>query len=196
MIVYNIIKDKKELRKFFISDDDYEVFLKELQRNSKIMRLVDKVSESERSHDYCNIIKYKSQIEDEVLKMIQRYVDLNKERKEQIDISVMPLSEEEKQTLAEQTVSICMCCDMIESFCMRIDELLKPHSDIKLTQFLRLNDVLRETKSHIRWLQDETELRNYSSWGSACDFYIDSIPKRAAKLMKAADDKRRKANKK
>lgn len=186
----NLVKDKEFLREFFLCDSDYEIFLKELNENGKISRLVTKVNECERKKDYLNILKYKKQIEEEALRMVKQYVDRNKEIEEKINLSLMPLSEEDKQTLAEQSVSICMCCDIIESFCMKIDELLKPHSDIKLTQFLRLNEVLREAKIHLRWLQNETELRNYSSWGSACDFYIDSIPKRAAKLMKAADEKR------
>lgn len=187
----NLINDKNELRKFFISDDDYDEFLKQVNRNNKIIRLAEKVSDSERSHNYFNIIKYKKQIEEEIVRMIKRYVERNKERQERIDLSVMTLSEEEKQTLSEQTISICMCCDMIESFCMKIEEIFSKHDDLKLIHFIGLKKLISESRNHLRWLQKETELRDYENWGDACDFYIDSIPKRAAKLMKSLDDRKR-----
>lgn len=180
------------LRTLFISDTDYEDFIGRLRTDKKIAALTAKVRECDSKMDFCGGMRIRKQIEDEARKMVERYIQSKTKLEEKVALSEMSMSEEDKNTLAEQSVSICMCCDFIESFCMNIDEIMKRYGDYELTQFLELNKLLKKVRGHLRWIQDETVLRDHASWGVACDFYIESIPKRARKLMKTADNRKKK----
>lgn len=189
------LKNNNELRQFFFSDEDYTRFCERYKADKRVKKCVENVRAYERRGLYLQAMQERKKLEQITKEMVQSYIDANKDRKEQIDLCKLALSDEDREMLATDAVAICMCCDIVESFCMDIGEMLKRYGNYELVQFLGINKLLKEAREHLRWVQSDTDLRKYDSWGKACDFYIDSIPKRAKKLMKASDA-RKQRNKK
>lgn len=195
MVTINI-ENNKELRAFFLSDDDYREFCAKFRADRRVRQFAGNVAWYEKRGKYLQAAQERKKMAGVAHEMINAYVKEHQEEKELIDVKTIKLSAEDKEKLAVNAVSICMCCDMVETFSDNIQQMLKKYGDYELVQFLHIEELLKSARSRLVWLEGETDLREFAGWCKACDFYIDSIPKKAQKLIDASDARKERAKKK
>lgn len=192
----NSIENNDELRKSFLTDEDYSEFCARYRSDKRVKKCVENETRYQRKGQFLQAMTERKKLEDIARDMIRAYIEQNAKNEEKIDLCKLTLSPEDKEKLAKNAVAICMCSDMIESFCMDIRDMLKKYGQYDLVQFLSIEKLLKEAQKNLRWVESDTDLRKFDSWGKACDFYIDSIPKKAQKLIDASDARKERAKKK
>lgn len=131
------------------------------------------------------------------LHIIRRFKEENLKRAEKVQVASLSLTPEENEKMAKLCVSIAICADLVESYSMDIDSIIKRHEpETNFMTFQPFRDCLSKARETLKWLRENTDLYQYESWGNHCDDLQDMVKNKAGKLLRQSVDRKRKTQNK
>lgn len=109
---------------------------------------------------------------------------------ERMDMYTLSLPDEVKERIIVLGIAIFMCCDMIESAVMDIDDILaKYEDDMHLEMFNDLIKLKELAKGKIEFLSKNSDYMKDFVWGDRCDDMYEMLRNKAAFLVRKQKEK-------
>lgn len=101
---------------------------------------------------------------------VTEYVKQTNDSAEQVDIRSIGLTQDELQSVDTNTLTLFMCCDIIDTCILEINDLIKKHSDdLEFDSFDEVRDLSTMVKGKLSVLNCQTTLMQGSTWGAIVD---------------------------
>lgn len=125
-----------------------------------------------------------------VLGVIKAWKKDNLKKANKVKLAHVGFGQEERSKIALLCVSIAMCADFVETYSMDIDEILKKYEpETNFLTFQPFRECLKGARETLEWLNQNTDLYKYESWGNECDDLIKMIQSKARKLIKKSNER-------
>lgn len=138
---------------------------------------------------YVESMQLKKKIKDLLELCKQKYVEEYNNSKTTLALSSAGLPKEDLEKITTLIMTLFMCCDLIESCQMDIQETLH-HTDasMQFEMFLGIRDIAKEVKKKIQYLYSETSYMSSTIWGDVCDDMYEMIQNKAKKIIRKVGD--------
>lgn len=124
-------------------------------------------------------------------KFLTSYVDEVNEQAETIDIHEVGFSKEELNQINTLTLSLFMCCDIIDSCIRDINSTLaKKDESLRFEAFDEINDLAKEVKGKLSILSKQTSFmdKDDPEWGDTVDNMYQMMQNKAKSLIRKKGD--------
>lgn len=103
----------------------------------------------------------------------------------QISLKASNLPERDKDELLNRVMVLFMCCDIIESATMDMNDILsRTEKDASITTFEDLRQMLLLAREKLKYLQDNGDYMKDLVWADKCDNMYELIKSKAASIIR------------
>lgn len=120
--------------------DVVERMKKMINEDRQMLKLRERHASLLRSHRYMEAMKLKQMMDGIEMRVINQYLSEYEGMSESMDNFMREMSEEDREEINVLTNSIIMLCDMVETFTMDCNEILKKyHPDYRIEMFDKIS---------------------------------------------------------
>jgi hypothetical protein len=103
----------------------------------------------------------------------------------QIDLKYADMPDEDKDELMNRVMVLFMCCDIIETATMDMNDILRrTEKDASITTFEDLRQTLSLAKEKLKYLQDKGDYMKDLVWADSCDNMYDMMRSKAMSIIR------------
>ena len=118
-------------------------------------------------------------------KVVNEYIEENKEQVEKIDVADMDMPIEEKEEMMMLLLVCFMCADIIRSSIQDMDSILYRHDKtLKMEMFNDIRQLMEMSEAKLQYLQKNSGYLKDLVWGEKCDNMYEVIKNKAASIMR------------
>ena len=118
-------------------------------------------------------------------KVVNEYIEENKEQVERIDVADMDMPIEEKEEMMMLLLVCFMCADIIRSSIQDMDSILYRHDKtLKMEMFNDIRQLMEMSEAKLQYLQKNSGYLRDLVWGEKCDNMYEVIKSKAASIMR------------
>ena len=109
----------------------------------------------------------------------------------QISLKASDLPEKDKDELFNRVMVLFMCCDIIESATIDMNDILcRTEKDASITTFEDLRQILSLAKEKLKYLQTTGDYMKDLVWADNCDNMYDMMKSKAASVIRKRRESR------
>lgn len=117
-------------------------------------------------------------------RVLMSYVDDANNEADNINLESIGLSLEQMERINTLVITMFMCCDIIDSIIMDVNDVIKKKDDtLQFEQFDEVKELAKMVKGKLSILKKETSFLNSSKWGDIVDNMYDMMQSKARKII-------------
>ena len=153
--------------------------------NKDIVLLRTAQQEAQRVGNYKKALYVAQQIDNLWTICLDNYMRKMEEQGKQISLKASDLPEKDKDELFNRVMVLFMCCDIIESATMDMNDILRrTEKGASITTFEDLRQILSLAKEKLKYLQDTGDYMEDLVWADGCDNMYDMMRSKAASIIR------------
>lgn len=153
--------------------------------NRDVMLLRTAQQEAQRVGNFQKALNIAQQIDNLWVICLDNYMRNMEAQGKQISLKASDLPEKDKDELLNRVMVLFMCCDIIESATMDMNDILKrTHKDASITTFEDLRQTLSLAKEKLKYLQNTGDYMKDLVWADNCDNMYDMMKSKAASIVR------------
>ena len=153
--------------------------------NKDVMLLRTAQQEAQRAGNFKKALYVAQQIDSLWTICLDNYMRKMEAQGKQISLKASDLPEKDKDELFNRVMVLFMCCDIIESATIDMNDILKrTHKDASITTFEDLRQILSLAKEKLKYLQDTGDYMKDLVWADNCDNMYDMMISKAASIIR------------
>lgn len=138
--------------------------------NKDVVLLRTAQQEAQRVGNYYKALHIAQQIDSLWTICIDNYMRKMEAQGKQISLKASDLPEKDKDELFNRVMVLFMCCDVIESATVDMNDILRrTEKDASITTFEDLRQILSLAKEKLKYLQDTGDYMQDLVWADNCD---------------------------
>ena len=153
--------------------------------NKDVMLLRTAQQEAQRVGNFQKALNIAKQIDNLWTICLDNYMRKMEAQGKQISLKASNLPEKDKDELFNRVMVLFMCCDMIESATIDMNDILRrTEKDASITTFEDLRQTLSLAKEKLKYLQDTGDYMKDLVWADNCDNMYDLMKSKAASIIR------------
>lgn len=153
--------------------------------NKDVMLLRTAQQEAQRVGNYQKALHIAQQIDNLWTICLDNYMRKMEAQGRQISLKASDLPEKDKDELFNRVMVLFMCCDIIESATIDMNDILRrTEKDASITTFEDLRQTLSLAKEKLKYLQDTGDYMKDLVWADNCDNMYDLMKSKAASIIR------------
>lgn len=153
--------------------------------NKDVMLLRTAQQEAQRVGNFQKALNIAQQIDNLWTICLDNYMRKMEAQGKQISLKASDLPEKDKDELFNRVMVLFMCCDMIESATIDMNDILRrTEKDASITTFEDLRQILSLAKEKLKYLQDTGDYMKDLVWADNCDNMYDMMKSKAASIIR------------
>ena len=138
--------------------------------NKDVMLLRTAQQNAQREGNFQKALYVAQQIDSLWVICLDNYMRKMEAQGKQISLKASDLPEKDKDELLNRVMVLFMCCDIIESATMDMNDILKrTHKDVSITTFEDLRQTLSLAQEKLKYLQNTGDYMKDLVWAEKCD---------------------------
>lgn len=152
------------------NQDGYERFRKAFEEQPKVREMRLQVQALQKSLQYIPALKLAQRIDEIELKAATNLLRETQEQGRKVSLISQKLPSEDLEKIVDMSIGIDVCCDIIETYCMDINDLLrKTDKDLSYEEMLGTVALLKKVRERLSFLAKHSRYRDFEPWGDECD---------------------------
>ena len=157
--------------------------------NKDVMLLRTAQQEAQRVGNFRKALNIAQQIDELWTICLDNYMRKIEAQGKQISLKASNLPEKDKDELLNRVMVLFMCCDIIESATIDMNDILRrTEKDASITTFEDLRQTLSLAKEKLKYLQDTGDYMQDLVWADSCDNMYDMMKSKAASIIRKRRD--------
>ena len=153
--------------------------------NRDVMLLRTAQQEAQRVGNFQKVLNIAQQIDSLWTICLDNYMRKMEAQGKQISLKESNLPKKDKDELFNRVMVLFMCCDMIESVTIDMNDILRrTEKDASITTFEDLRQILSLAKEKLKYLQDTGDYMKDLVWANNCDNMYDMMKSKAASIIR------------
>ena len=153
--------------------------------NRDVVLLRTAQQEAERVGNFQKALYIAQQIDNLWTICLDNYMRKTEEQGKQISLKASGLPEKDRDELFGLVMVLFMCCDIIESATLDMNDLLRRTDKVaSITTFEDLRQVLSLAKEKLKYLQETGDYMKDLVWADGCDNMYDMMRSKAASIIR------------
>jgi hypothetical protein len=159
--------------------------------NKDVMLLRTAQQEAQMVGNYQKALHIAKQIDNLWTICLDNYMRKMEAQGKQISLKASDLPEKDKDELFNRVMVLFMCCDIIESATIDMNDILrKTEKDASITTFEDLRQTLSLAKEKLKYLQNTGDYMKDLVWADNCDNMYDMMKSKAASIIRKRRESR------
>lgn len=130
-----------------------------INEDKQMVALKQKKNELIKGRRFIESMKLSQMMKDIENRVINQYLSEYEGQAERMDSLIKDMTEEDREDMNTYTNSIISLADMMETFVMEINQLLKKyHPDYRLEMFDKLTQLGKEAKGQVKFMSEATDM--------------------------------------
>lgn len=155
----------------------------ESNRDVRLLRTAQQ--NAQRAGDFKRALKIAQDIDNLWTICLDNYMKKAEEEVGTFDTQSSDLPQEDKDRMMEKLLVLFMCCDIIESSTLDLNDTLhRTKPDMNITTFSDLQQSLDLAKQKLKYLQDTGDYMNDLVWADSCDNMYDMMCSKAKSIIR------------
>lgn len=155
----------------------------ESDRNVRLLRTAQQ--DAQRMGDFKKALRIAKDVENLWTICLENYIQKAEREVGTIDTESADIPREDKDEMMEKIMVLFMCCDIIESSILDLNDVLhRTHSDINITTFNDLHQALDLAKQKLQYLQKTGDYMKDLVWADSCDKMYDMMQSKAKRIIR------------
>lgn len=156
-----------------------------IREDSQMIALGKKYAEYIKYKQYTKAVELSWKMQDIEDRVIREYLERYQGETESMGNLIKEMSPEDRDTINVCTNAIILICDMIETFTMDFNQILKKyHPDYRLEMYDKMIQLGREAKSHVKFMSDCTDEIYQCSFADSADDITELVRNKARSLIR------------
>lgn len=140
---------------------------------------------------FAEAMELEKTLEELFIVALHGYMERAEKQARSFKIETKDFSEKDNDDMMEKLMVLFMCCDIIESSVMDLNDALhRTRPDVNITTFDDVRQALSAAKMKLKYLQDKGDYMNDLVWGDSCDNMYEMMQSKARSIIR----KRRESN--
>ena len=181
------------MEKLTINDlpkDVLERMRRAIREDSQMISLKNKHSQYIINRQYAKAVLLKEKMQKIEDRVIREYLDSYEGETENMQSLMSDMSPEDREYINTCTNAIILICDMIETFTMDFNQVLKKyHPDYRLEMYDKIMSVGKEAKSHVKFMSECTDNIYQCSFADSADDITELVRNKARSLIRKVKGK-------
>ena len=157
--------------------------------NKDVMLLRTAQQEAQRVGNFQKALHIAQQIDNLWTICLDNYMRKMEAQGKQISLKASDLPEKDKDELFNRVMVLFMCCDIIESATIDMNDILRrTEKDASITTFDDLRQILSLAKEKLKYLQDTGDYMKDLVWADNCDNMYDMMISKASSIIRKRRD--------
>lgn len=153
--------------------------------NKDVMLLRTAQQNAQREGNFQKAMYVAQQIEGLWTICLDNYLRKMEAEGKQISLKASDLPEKDKDELFNRVMVLFMCCDIIESATIDMNDILRrTEKDASITTFEDLRQILSLAKEKLKYLQETGDYMKDLVWADNCDNMYDMMRSKAASIIR------------
>lgn len=153
--------------------------------NRDVMLLRTAQQEAQRVGNFQKALNIAKQIEGLWTICLDNYMRKMEAQGKQISLKASDLPEKDKDELFNRVMVLFMCCDIIESATLDMNDILRrTEKGASITTFEDLRQILSLAKEKLKYLQETGDYMKDLVWADNCDNMYDMMKSKAASIIR------------
>ena len=153
--------------------------------NKDVMLLRTAQQNAQREGNFQKAMYVAQQIEELWTICLDNYLRKMEAEGKQISLKASDLPEKDKDELFNRVMVLFMCCDIIESATIDMNDILRrTEKDASITTFEDLRQILSLAKEKLKYLQNTGDYMKDLVWADNCDNMYDMMKSKAASIIR------------
>ena len=159
------------------------------ETNKDVMLLKTAQQNAQMEGNYKKALGIAKQIDNLWVICLDNYMRKIEAQGKQISLKASNLPEKDKNELFNRVMVLFMCCDIIESATIDMNDILRrTEKDASITTFEDLRQILSLAKEKLKYLQDTGDYMKDLVWADNCDNMYDMMKSKAASIVRKRRD--------
>lgn len=173
-----------------LPEDVVEKMRQAIQEDPQMIALKDKHLAYIRSRQYAKAIDLKHKMKRIEDRVIREYLENYEGEAESMASLMVEMSPEDRDIINTCTNAIILICDMIETFTMDFNEVLKKyHPDYRLEMYDKIMQVGKEAKAHVKFMSECTGNLYQCSFADSADDVTELVRNKARSIIRKVKGK-------
>lgn len=156
-----------------------------IQEDPQMIVLKNKHLAYVRSRQYFKATELKQKMQGIEERAIREYLENYEGETESMASLMVEMTSEDRNTINVCTNAIILICDVIETFTMDFNEVLKKyHPDYRLEMYDKIMQVGKEAKAHVKFMSDCTDSIYQCSFADSADDVTELVRNKAQSLIR------------
>ena len=156
-----------------------------IREDKQMVALRDKHSAYLRNRQYAKAVELKRKMNGIEERVIREYLENYEGETESMASLMVEMSMEDRYIINTCTNAIILICDMIETFTMDFNEVLKKyHPDYRLEMYDKIMQVGKEAKAHVKFMSECTDNIYQCSFADSADDVTELVRNKAQSLIR------------
>lgn len=118
-------------------------------------------------------------------RVLMGYVDEANNEADNINIESIGLSHEQKERINTLVITMFMCCDIIDSIIMDVNDVIKKKDDtLQFEQFDEVKELAKMVKGKLAILGKQTKFLKSNDWGNIVDNMYQMMYNKAGNIIR------------
>jgi len=153
--------------------------------NKDVMLLRTAQQEAQRAGNFQKALYVAQQIDSLWTICLDNYMRKMEAQGKQISLKASDLPEKDKDELFNRVMVLFMCCDIIESATIDMNDILhRTKKDASITTFEDLRQTLSLAKEKLKYLQETGDYMKDLVWAEKCDNMYELMQSKAASIIR------------
>jgi hypothetical protein len=153
--------------------------------NKDVMLLRTAQQNAQREGNFQKAMYVAQQIEELWTICLDNYLRKMEAEGKQISLKASDLPEKDKDELFNRVMVLFMCCDIIESATIDMNDILRrTEKDASITTFEDLRQIMSLAKEKLKYLQETGDYMKDLVWADNCDNMYDMMISKAASVIR------------
>ena len=153
--------------------------------NKDVMLLRTAQQNAQREGNFQKALYVAQQIDNLWTICLDNYMRKMEAQGKQISLSTAGIPEKDKDELLNHVMVLFMCCDIIESATIDMNDILRrTEKDASITTFEDLRQILSLAKEKLKYLQDTGDYMKDLVWADNCDNMYEMMISKAASIIR------------
>lgn len=153
--------------------------------NKDVMLLRTAQQEAQRVGNFQKAMHIAQQLEGLWVICLDNYKRKMEEDGKRFNLTASDIPDKDKDELFNRVMVLFMCCDIIESATLDMNDILKrTKKDASIVAFDDLRQTLSLAKEKLKLLQQTGDYMQDAVWGDTCDNMYDMIKSKAASIIR------------
>lgn len=168
-----------------LPEDVVERMRRAIREDSQMIALKEKHSRYVINRQYAKAVMLKQKMQEIEERVIREYLDSYEGETEDMSNLMREMSSEDREYINTCTNAIILLCDMIETFSMDFNQVLKKyHPDYRLEMCDKVIQVGKEAKAHVKFMSECTDNVYQCSFADSADDITELVRNKARSLIR------------
>lgn len=160
----------------------------EREKNVRDLRILQQLSM--RKGNLRRSMEISEEIEALFADVVRLYIEEAEKKQVIFDTETNDLPQEDKEKMLEQLLTLFMCCDIIESSIIGVNDVLhKTKKDLNISAFDDISQAMQMAQEKLKYLSKNGDYMSDSTWGNQCDNMYEMMQNKAKAIIRKRKEK-------